>query len=167
MEYAYDGNGMIADVQNVRGGHDRYTYLGTTGDDRYRLASIIDPRDHVQMSIDYAPITFTINGEDDTQERVVTLTDGSGAVTTFHYEFVDNPSSAFHGQNTVVEQPKVNGVNSNIAFVLDSGRTRVETRVDTVGAADYVRKAEIQDRERPKADGRDGSGRAGRGPEKQ
>ena len=34
----------------------------------------------------------------------------------------------------------MNGVNSNIAFVLYSGRTRVETRVDTVGAADYVRK---------------------------
>ena len=79
MEYAYDGNGMIADVQNVRGGHDQgHLSLGTTGDDRYRLASIIDPRDHVQMSIDYAPITFTINGEDDTQERVVTLMDGSG-----------------------------------------------------------------------------------------
>ncbi|MBK1647726.1 RHS repeat-associated core domain-containing protein [Rhabdochromatium marinum] len=140
VEYTYDANGMITDVRNMRDYHDRYAYVGTTGEDRYRLASITDPRGNVQMRIDYAPVTFTINGEDDTQDRVVTLTDGADAMTTFSYPFVEQSSSPFYlKQATGIEQPEVNGVNSNVVFMLDDQRTRVEARLDTVNAAEYVR----------------------------
>ncbi len=140
VEYTYDANGMITDVRNMRGDHHRYTYVGATGDDRYRLASIIDPRGHEQMTIDYALVSFTAFGKNDTQGRVVRLTDGADAVTAFSYPFIDTVGSPFYlRETTAIRQPAVNGVNSNVAFILDNQRTRVEKRLDIVNAAEYVR----------------------------
>jgi RHS repeat-associated protein len=130
VEYSYDANGMLADVRNIRGGHHRYAYAGTTGNDRYLLASVTDPRGHLQLSIDY---------DDATPGRVVKLTDGVGAVTELSYPFIDTVGSPFYlKEATGIRQPEVNGVNSNVVFILDKQRTRVEARLDTVNAAEYV-----------------------------
>ena len=151
VEYSYDSNGMISNVRNMRGGNHHYSYVGNTGFNSYRLASITDPRGNVQMNIDYADVTFNIDGDNDTQGRVVSLTDGVGNVTEFSYPFIDLASSPFYlKEATAIKQPFVDGINTNVAFILDKRRTHVEARLDTVNAAEYARKQRykaLQDRQ--------------------
>jgi len=127
VEYSYDSNGMITAVRNMRGDSHRYTYAGTTGNDRYRLASITDPRNNLQLSINYK-----------SDGRVDDLTDGADNVTDFLYG-TDNGK-----QVTGIEQPRVDGLNHNIAFILDDNRTRVEERLDAQNYGDYRTKQSYQ-----------------------
>jgi|GEM_PF-1971026 len=140
VEYTYDTNGMITDVRTMRGYNHQYSYVGATGFDSYRLASITDPRGHVQMNIEYLEVAFTAFGKNDIQVRVVALTNGMGEVTEFSYPFINTVSSPFYlKEATAIKQPTVDGVNNNVAFILDNQRTRVETRLDTINAPEYVR----------------------------
>lgn len=139
VEYGYDSNGMLISVRNLRGNSQQYSYVGTLGDDRFRLADIIDPRGNLQMSIDYAPVTFTISGKTDTQNRVVTLTDGLNNSTEIAYPYIDVSPRFANTEATTITQPTVDSVNNNVAFLLDRKRTRVDKRLDTINAPAYVK----------------------------
>jgi len=120
VEYSYDSNDMITQVRNMRGGYDRYTYVGTTGDDRYRLATITDPRNNLQVTIGY-----------DASGRVDELTDGASQLSEFSY------GTEGGKQATGIAQPTVDGMNHNLGFILDDDRTRVEERLDAKSYGDY------------------------------
>lgn len=120
VEYTYDSNGMITAVQNMKGGFNRYSYTASSGDDRYRLKTIKDPRDNLQLTINY-----------ETSGRVNKLTNGDNQETTFSYG-TDNGK-----QVTGVTQPSVDSLNHSIGFILDDDRTRVIERVDALDYGDY------------------------------
>ncbi|MFK5894256.1 MAG: RHS repeat-associated core domain-containing protein [Pseudomonadota bacterium] len=118
VEYSYDTNGMITNVRNLSGGNDQYSYIGTSGESRYQLASITDPRDNLQTSIAY-----------DSNGRVSKLTDGLNNETDFIYG-----KDGTIGEATGVRQPVVDSLNHNRVYQLDDKRTRVEKFYD---AKDY------------------------------
>jgi len=128
VEYSYDSNGMITAVKNMRGNSNSYNYINTTGDDRYRLKDRVDPLNKRQVSIAY-----------NAEGQVSSLLDGDNQLTNFIYRHITSPStSLFLGkQMTAIEQPAVDGLNHNLAFVLDDNRTRIESRLDAQNAGDY------------------------------
>ncbi|WP_435275914.1 RHS repeat-associated core domain-containing protein [Psychrobium sp. nBUS_13] len=123
IEYTYDANSMITAVRNMRGNSYSYTYVGTTGDARYQLASIKDPRTKLQLSMSY-----------DSNKRVASITNGLNQQTNFTYGKEDGQ------QATGIEQPSVDGLNHNVGFILDNDRTRVLERLDAQNFGDYKTK---------------------------
>ncbi|MCU7835197.1 MAG: DUF1566 domain-containing protein [gamma proteobacterium symbiont of Taylorina sp.] len=118
IEYSYDNNdvvSMISTVRNVRGDSHRYTYIGSSGEDRFRLATISDPANKLQLTLAY-----------DSSGRIDDLTDGVGNITDFLYgtAYPNGP------QGTGISQPQVDGLNHNRVYILDSERSRVEQTVD-------------------------------------
>ena len=133
VEYSYDANAMITSVRNMRGDHYHYSYVDNT-----YLASMTDPRGNTQVTVDYGQITVKILGENETKRRVISLTDAVGEATDFIYQFNENSNSIFYTQQmTGISQPAVEGVNHNLAFILDNRRTRVESRLDAQDAGNY------------------------------
>lgn len=122
VEYSYDSNNMIASVRNVRGQSDLYSYAGNTGDSRYRLAAMTDPRGYVQVAIQY-----DAKGRvDDFTEGLGSLNNTQGYLTDIRYgtAYPDGP------QATGIVPPAVGALNHNRVYVLDEMRTRVEEFID-------------------------------------
>jgi RHS repeat-associated protein len=134
VDYIYNSNSMLTQVRNMRGGFDKFNYAGTSGDDRYRIQSINDPRGGV-------PITIAYNGSG----QVSSLTDAYARTTSFVYAVLNTSITTLNGREaTGIAQPAVGGVNHNLVFVLNDARTRVEDRLDAQNAGDYRTKKDYQ-----------------------
>lgn len=125
VEYTYDTSGMITLVRNVRGGYHKYSYMSSIGNDRYRIKTITDPRDNVQVTLDYGSYSF----HDESVTRVKSITDAYNNITRFAY--------SNDVQGTGVNQPEVDNQNHNLVFVFEDNRTRIIDRVDAKGFGDY------------------------------
>jgi len=130
VEYTYDANGMITRVQNVTGGLDEYTYAGTTGDDRFRLATITDPRQNRQLTITYLS-TLPIDNPD--YGKVYTLLDAANQQIVFSYGFDSVSGKPYTG----IVQPKVDELNHNRVYILNDNKTMVEEILDAQNLADF------------------------------
>jgi RHS repeat-associated protein len=119
VEYSYDNNGMITAVRNMRGGLDRYSYAGTALDNRFRLKTITDPRNNLQLTINY-----------DNKGRVDDITNGVNKQVDFSY----GQSQGL--QATGVLLPEVGTENHRRVYFLDDNRTRVVGMVDAKALED-------------------------------
>ncbi|MCP4993826.1 MAG: RHS repeat protein, partial [Gammaproteobacteria bacterium] len=100
-------------------GEDKYTYVDTD-----RLSTIRDPRTS-PASTPQLTIRYTFDA------WVDKLTDAAGNVTEITYSTVDGKPY------TGIDQPEVDGVNNNKAYILDAKRKRVEAIVDAENYGDY------------------------------
>lgn len=115
--YEYNADSMLISFRDARGFTSGYSYGTETEADRSRLEEIKDACSNTQVKIQY-----------DTSGRVQSLTDGLNNVTSFQYAKTDGK------QVTAVRRPSTDGINNNMAFILDDGRTRV---LETINAHNY------------------------------
>lgn len=123
--YILNADGMISSAVDPKGQSTTYNYTtGSARADRLKLVSITDPRGHLQTTIAY-------DASNPSTGKVMTVTDGAGSAWSYQY------GTDAGRQVTLITRPVVNGVNNNLAFVLDDARTRVLERLDSVNAGDY------------------------------
>lgn len=124
VTYIWNGDNMIVTATNPLSNSTTYGYSAT------RMTTITDPRNNLQATIEY----YTALA-DDNFGRVKSVTEGAGNVWGYLYG-IDNVYSN-NLPSTGVTRPAVNGVNNNIIFHVDTARTRVLDRIDSIDAGDY------------------------------
>ncbi len=128
VTYTWNADNMITAVRNPRNLSTTYGYSGA------RLTSITDPGKKKQ-----ATIAYETSGKN--SGRVKSVTDGASNAYAYTYTTVVDAQGR-HG--TSVKRPATNGVNNNLLFVIDTARTRVLERVDSVNAGDFRSKSEFR-----------------------
>ncbi|MFH2122199.1 MAG: RHS repeat-associated core domain-containing protein [Pseudomonadota bacterium] len=126
VTYTWNADNMIVTATNPLSNSTTYGYSAT------RMTTITDPRTNLQATIEY----YTALADDDFG-RVKSVTDGLGNAWGYQYG-IDNVYSN-NLPSTGVTRPAINGVNNNIIFHVDTARTRVLDKIDSIDGANYYR----------------------------
>lgn len=133
VEYTWDGSSNLSSYKNPKGLITNYEYINDSLNNNSLLSKIIDPRGNVIYTFTYYDSSVYLDRD---VSAVKSITDAAGNKWEYTYSSLQSNNTYVHG----VKRPATNGINNNMAFIVDKYKNRIIEKIDAENYGDYKTK---------------------------